>query len=388
MKLYLKISILLFCALLANISNASQSSYSHKKLTEKVHIVTKHFNDMANIGEANISFGVIKGKEGLLLINSMVAWDVSNFVTELKKISDLPVKYVLNNNYDGNNTELNAYFAAKGAQIISHKALKYSDVFTQKLIDDGFTMQFGGQTITAHHSQGHSFGQINIHLKEANVLFMADSYRSDWLTVFGPKGIDGHISGLKQALAIADENTLIVSGVVLKEKLFADVSDIKRQINSSQLFKSLIQKHTKKGLSPEQIATHQDITTFFETYYPKRKYHQWFVHRVRPAVNFHATPRFDATNKDKNALLGQYVSDNGKIFEIIKEGDDFIARSINHYMLPLKWTQEDTLLVTSSERDDKLLIKRNSDEEITHLRLSLDDNWKKKYMGAYVWTKL
>ena len=96
MKLYLKISILLFCALWANIGKASQSSYSHKKLTEKVHVVTKHFKDMANIGETNISFGVIKGKEGLLLINSMVAWDVSNFVAELKKISDLPVKYVLN----------------------------------------------------------------------------------------------------------------------------------------------------------------------------------------------------------------------------------------------------------------------------------------------------
>ena len=158
MKLIYTIVTLLFFAFCANTTKANDSAYSHKKLTDNVHIVTRDFG-----GNVSISFGVIKGDDGLLLINSMVAWDTHNFVAELKKISDLPVKYVLNNNYDGWGTQLNAYFAEKGEQIISHKALKYSDVFTQKLIDDGFTIQFGGQTITAHKSDGHSFGHINIH---------------------------------------------------------------------------------------------------------------------------------------------------------------------------------------------------------------------------------
>ena len=387
MKLIYTIVTLLFFAFCANTTKANDSAYSHKKLTDNVHIVTKHFKDWGNATNINISYGVIEGKEGLLLINSMVAGDARNFVAELKKISDLPVKYVLNNNYDGNNTQLNAYFAEKGAQIISHKALKYSDVFTQKLIDDGFTMQFGGQTITAHKSDGHSFGHINIHLKEANVLFMADSFRSDWLTVFGPKGIDGHINGLKQALDLANENTLIVSGVVLKERLFADVSDIQRQIDSSAVFKSLIQKHTENGLSPEQIAKHQDIITFFTTYYPKRN--KDYIYRVSSAVKFHATPRFAASSKDKYSLIGKYVADNGKIFEIVKEGEDFIARSLNNYMFPLKWTLKDTLLVTlGGKNKEELLIKRNKANEITHLKLSLNDSWRKKYMGSYVWEKL
>ncbi|MCF6438750.1 hypothetical protein L1077_04810 [Pseudoalteromonas luteoviolacea] len=359
----------------------SAQKYTHQKLTDNVYIMTRHWEGVS------ISYGVVVGQDGLLLVNCNIASDAHPFEEALRKISDLPVKYVLNNNYDGGNAHLNGYFAHKGAQIISHQALKYSTIFTQNLVDDGYSMEFGGQTISMHHSGGHSFGHMNIRLKQANILFMADSYRSDWLTVFGPKGVDGHIGGLESALTMIDEQTVIVPGNVLPDQLFASRADVMQQIKSTGLFKSLVQKLSAKGLSPEEITEHQEIKSFFKTYYPERLDFD-IISRVRNAVNFHVTPDYKATSKELDELLGKYVSNNGKIFEVIVQDGRLIARSEGNYILPLKWTDKNTVINPSGELNEQFEIVRNELGQIRKLKLHFGKSWQRRYVGTTSWSKL
>ncbi|MCF6442879.1 hypothetical protein L1077_25990 [Pseudoalteromonas luteoviolacea] len=357
----------------------AHANYSHKKLSDNVHILTKHWKTM------NLGFGVVVGKDGLLLINSMVAYDVKNFEAELEKISPLPVKYVINSNYDGNNTQLNKHFADKGATIISHKALKYRDVYTQMLIGDEFSMYFGGQNIRTIKSEGHSYGQINILLEEANVLFTADSFRHDWLTYLGPKGLNGHINGLQKTLNFIDENTVIVPGGTYKSEQLFNKEHFVEQIQYSHALKSLVTELVNQGLTPEKIAQHKQITSFFKTHFPNRAFNP--IHRIRAITHFIQTTPYELNKHDKSALLGFYNTQQGHIFELIPQGETIIARSENHFIFSLKAISQNTLRLLDGEEGETFQIVRNEMGKITALKPELNDSWKSKYIGEQAWIK-
>ena len=117
--------------------------------------------------------GVIIGEKGLLLINPLFRGDeASQFMKALEKISDMPVKYVINSNWDNYNTAANWYFKDKDVLIISHENVVYHrNIHTQLLFKDKFSLDIGTESIIAYRSMGHSFGHINIHLEKCQYNF-------------------------------------------------------------------------------------------------------------------------------------------------------------------------------------------------------------------------
>ncbi len=149
-------------------------NFTVQKLSNQAYVLTKHWSDTS---KANM--GVVVGDDGILLINTMMQDDVESLESTLRTISPLPVKYVINSNWDTYNHQANAHFAKKGATIIGQKNLQYRPVYTQLLFDDELRLKIGKEEVVAYTTDAHSFAHINVQLNKANVIFMTDSFRND-----------------------------------------------------------------------------------------------------------------------------------------------------------------------------------------------------------------
>jgi len=65
--------------------------------------------------------GIIIGKDGIVVIDTLVsAKEAKRFIEDIKKVSDKPIKYVVNTHYHLDHTFGNAEFEKMGAIIVSH----------------------------------------------------------------------------------------------------------------------------------------------------------------------------------------------------------------------------------------------------------------------------
>lgn len=253
--------ILLFPSI--TFSQVKKIKYEHTKLSDHAFIITRTGSSDAR----RSNMGVIIGEKGLLLINPLFRGkEAEQFMTYLRKISNKSVKYVINSNWDRYNVAANWYFKDKDVLIISHENVVYHrNIHTQLLFKDKFSLDVGTESIIAYRSLGHSFGHINIHLKNANTTFMSDSFRSQWMTIEGPYGLDGHFNGIDMALAMGDEHTKYISG----NTTGTIISNREDLINEKALrsnFSNRVFELKRQGKSNKEILKDEVIVGIFKQY--------------------------------------------------------------------------------------------------------------------------
>ena len=184
--------------------------YQTTKIAEHAYVITRNW-DLE--GKFRNNIGVVVGDKGLTLINPMYAQELDQLLAFIQTISPKPIQYVINSNWDFHNTDANQALQEKGATLIAHKNTQFfGNSSTQLTFDKTLNLDIGTDNILAYRSYGHSMGHINIFFEKANVMFMSDSYRDQWITTPGPYGYKGHIKGLRSALALTDEQTKFIPG--------------------------------------------------------------------------------------------------------------------------------------------------------------------------------
>ena len=211
--------------------------------------------------------GVVIGEKGLLLVNPLFRGDEADqFMNALQKVSDMPVKHLINSNWDNYNVAANWYFKDKDVLIISHENIVYHrNIHTQLLFKDKFSLDIGTESIIAYRSLGHSFGHINIHLENANTTFMSDSYRSQWMTIEGPFGLDGHFNGIDMALEMGDEHTKYISGNT-SGKIISNREDLNNEKKLRSRFSNRVFELRQQGKSNKEILMDDTIVGIFKQY--------------------------------------------------------------------------------------------------------------------------
>jgi cyclase len=74
-----------------------------------------------NWGNMGLNVGLSVGGDGLLLIDAQDERDVPKLIARIAKISDKPVRYVINTHWHADHIGGNATFAKQGATIIAHE---------------------------------------------------------------------------------------------------------------------------------------------------------------------------------------------------------------------------------------------------------------------------
>jgi glyoxylase-like metal-dependent hydrolase (beta-lactamase superfamily II) len=180
--------------------------------------------------------GVLAGPDGVLMIDSQYAQLGDKVLAAVRKISDAPIRYLVNTHIHRDHTAGNAYFAKQGAAIFAREELRDGMVRLSKAPNAagnpvanpaGFpVITYGmGTGVKIHMNDevvhfipiwsAHTGGDTNIKFEKANVLFIGDFYRNygyPYIDINNGGSLKGMIDGLDATMKSADANTILVPG--------------------------------------------------------------------------------------------------------------------------------------------------------------------------------
>ena len=349
----------------------AQAKYDVKKINENVYILTELWD-----GNANGNLGVVIGNNQVLLINSMMMKSASSLEKEIQKITDLPIAYVVNSDSDPYNHHANSYFANKGATIVSHYNMKYSNAYHDILFKDSISIPIGDEVVTAYHTPSHTLDHIDVHLEKSNVLFMSDGFRTNWLTYSGPNGLNGLITGINKAISLSDEHTIIVSGNTSKNPHFYFGSKKQLIVNKEiyTKFAKRVGQLYKKGLSAEQMsedARLHDIVKGLEAYPHFKPY---LKYQIEELLEVDFSKSYNLTHTELMAYVGLYKLADEKIIEIVLEDGKVFARQEGAFYFELKPISKNTFDFKGPTSKDYLKFKVSSSGEILGVSPILEKN--------------
>ena len=181
------------------------------------------------------NIAVSAGEDGLYIIDDQLEPLTDQLLAAISKISDQPIRFVINTHYHGDHVGGNEQIGKAGAVIIAHDNIHKrmsSDQFSHFWnkttpawpagslpvisFNDRVTLRFNGEEATVYHvPNGHTDGDSIVHFPASNVIHMGDIYFNGlypFIDLDGGGGIQGMIAGTELALSMADAETQIIPG--------------------------------------------------------------------------------------------------------------------------------------------------------------------------------
>lgn len=172
--------------------------------------------------------GMIIGRDGIVVVDTLIcAKEAKRFISDIRKISDKPIKYVVNTHYHLDHTFGNAEFAKLGAIIISHVTddqnlrrngetalknakeygLSESDMEGTKIaypaltFNDRMVIDIGDQKIELIYTgNSHTNGSIIAYLKDKKILFAGDILFTNYHPFIAEGDINSWLKALDQIM--------------------------------------------------------------------------------------------------------------------------------------------------------------------------------------------
>jgi cyclase len=191
------ISVFLFFALSASLACAQEGApdFTVKKLGEGVYAAITRDG-----GKSGSNAGFIIGDDGIAVVDTFV--DIApaqQLLAEILKVSNLPIRFVINTHYHLDHTGGNKVFANAGATIIAHQNLR-AWVHTENMkflgtnpkpeskarvealalpslvYKDAVDVYLGNRLLTVRFMPGHTGGDSVVFVPDANVFFAGDLF--------------------------------------------------------------------------------------------------------------------------------------------------------------------------------------------------------------------
>ena len=195
-----------------------------EKLTDNIYVL---FGAGGNIG-------VLVGEDGVIMIDDQFAPLSEKISAAIAKVSNQPIKYLLNTHWHGDHAGGNENFAKKGATILAQQNVRkrMAEGMTRSpervtppapaialpviTFSEEMSLYLNGEDILAIHvHNAHTDGDAQIFMPKSNVLHMGDTYfkeRWPFIDIQSGGSIDGYITALNHALFLVDDETQIIPG--------------------------------------------------------------------------------------------------------------------------------------------------------------------------------
>jgi len=380
-KIKVLLIILSFELLFSSVLSA-QATYSVKKINNNVYIITQIWS-----GNNNGNMGVVIGDKNVLIINTLMTKSAPSLLAEIRKITDKPIKYVINNDSDPYNYHANKFFSERGATIVSHENLKYSRAYTEILFTDQISIPIGDETVTAYHTQSHTFDHIDVYLKENNVLFMSDGFKGHWLTPEGPRGVNGFLEGIDKAVLLSDDETIVVPGNTSKnpEYFVNSKSDLIKMRKIHLDFTNQIKKLSKQGQSIEEIANDEVVNKIVENLEAYPKFKKYLPETIEGSLEVNSVRGLSLTKDELLAYTGVYELNDKQFIEIKLENGELTAREKGAFYFALTPLSKSKFDFKGHIGDDYLMFQFSPNGKIESLMPILEkDGWWSNFINEGV----
>ena len=229
----------------------------------------------ANENIAICNAGIVIGDDGVLVIDPFQNEALGNLVlSEVAKLTDLPIKYVLNTHYHFDHTGGNKAIKAQEIPIIGRGSIR-EDMLTKNqefdpnpvvpdvVIDDDSKIWLGDRVIELEEVAGHSGGtDVVAYIPDANILFAGDILFNQKF----PYTADGNILEWSATLDYLIEKypdaTIVPGhGIIGDRDTLASLNDYFSELESMAL------QWRKLGLSEEEaLASAAEIPAAYQNY--------------------------------------------------------------------------------------------------------------------------
>lgn len=356
--------------------------------SEKFQITPKKINDNfwvlhgGNGLGANVGMSI--GDDGIILIDSMNIGKGQLLIEAIRKISDKPIKYVINTHDHRDHRGGNDDLVALGATVIYPDHLKYTpyegasrDIqFSEKM-----SFKANGEVFTLYHVKSHTWNDVIVHMKNNNAVFTGDNHATTWGPNIGVMGYQGHRIIFDLILAIANEDTLIVPGHIE----LADLEHIKAFDKKTKEWFDHIIASDKAGISAEEIVSHKKTVEML-TWFHGGEFPEWLkperqLARVQVTMLADVSNTYDMNINDLQAYLGDYLLADGSKVSIFADDTGVFAEKEQTFMAhlliksPTKfdfngWDEKEHLKFTLTEQGqvEALSFMVNGAEKFTALK--------------------
>jgi len=200
-------------------------SYSTFQLSDTVYML---------VGRGG-NVGISAGDDGLFIIDDQLAPITAQLLEAIRKISNQPIRYVINTHFHFDHTGGNEAIGGAGTVIIAHDNIRKRMTSEQVNLflprttpphpqaalpmvtfNDRMSLHLNGETATAYYvANGHTDGDSIIHFPLSNVIHMGDMYFNGmypYVDLEAGGAIQGVIQAADLALSLADDETRIIPG--------------------------------------------------------------------------------------------------------------------------------------------------------------------------------
>jgi glyoxylase-like metal-dependent hydrolase (beta-lactamase superfamily II) len=222
---------------------------------------------------------VLVGDEGVLLVDTSVAEMGDKIKAAIAKVSDKPIKLVVNTHAHADHFGANEAMAKGGALIVAHEALRermakgqYLAAFNQTIppsppaalpvitYSDAMTLHFDGETVELFHvPNAHTDNDTLVHFKRANVIHASGTFGGDGAYPFFDASSGGSLAGLiaaeQKMLSLADGNTKIMAD----EGEPASAASLKATHDMLVALHARVQKLIGEGRSEDEVVAAKPI---------------------------------------------------------------------------------------------------------------------------------
>ncbi|HEY1024476.1 MAG TPA: MBL fold metallo-hydrolase [Sphingobacteriaceae bacterium] len=242
-------------------ANVFLQSYNFKPLRRNVGIFTEQGGTIA----------WLVNKEGIVVVDSEFPDPANHLITELKKTSSMPFKYLINTHHHGDHTSGNIAFKGIAEQIVAHEnsaanqrtvALKNGtdekQLYPDRTFKKDMAVRVGDEDIKLYYyGAGHTNGDALIHFENANIVHMGDlMFNRRYPFIDKPMGADiqNWIRVLEKALNNFDNETVFIFGHAADtHNVTGNKEDIKAFQNYLDKLLQHVASEIRAGKSREEI---------------------------------------------------------------------------------------------------------------------------------------
>ncbi|WP_295654461.1 MBL fold metallo-hydrolase [uncultured Mucilaginibacter sp.] len=211
-------------------------------------------------------------KEGIVVVDAEFPEQATHLITELKKRSDLPFKWLINTHHHGDHTSGNISFKGITEKVAAHAnslanqtavavAGKTEDkqLYPDTTFTDTWKIKVGDETIKAHYfGRGHTNGDAMIHFENANIVHIGDlvfNRRYPVIDMAHGASLKSWAQCLEKAQKQFNKDTLFVFGHAFDpEKVTGNIDDIKAMQNYMEQAVAFVDSQIKAGKTKDEIS--------------------------------------------------------------------------------------------------------------------------------------
>lgn len=220
------------------------------------------------------NIGLSVGEDGVFMIDDQFAPLTSKIKSAVAKISDKPIRFVINTHWHYDHTGGNENLGKDAVVIVAHDNVRermtkdnFIKAFNKKVpaspkvalpvitFNDAMTFHLNGLEIKiAHRSHAHTDGDSFVFFKNANVIHTGDVFFNGlypFIDSSSGGSVNGMINSVEHILALADDKTKIIPG----HGPLADKKALEKFRDMLVTVRGRMQKLIDEGKTLEEIIT-------------------------------------------------------------------------------------------------------------------------------------